>query len=663
MTAPEVTQVSGTFPQKQSRRRGVQVGAAACLALLLYPCLSLQASPFDWEGRLVRLAVKAYKTAARAPEKARAAAATAKPVSPGQPARQPAESPYGVVLDVQSLSLQQIPQAVQAAHQLGFRMIRTVVPWDEVEPQPKRFRFQKYDALVDSARSCGLDVLLTLSYCPPWASSLASEPAAISSRAMPEGGEAWSRFVGTAVARYKQKVRLWQIWERLDMVNFRGTRQDYAVLLVAASKAAKLADPLAQVLASEPGGIDLGFIAYLCQPPTLSSFDAICLNPRVDTPELAARYLSVLRTILQRTASGPSKRIYVTDWSFPIAHDATGSSLPLSPAELSSFVVRAYAVAFAMGAERVFWTELRDSAANSPRGASWGLLDEQFQPRPAATALKAFFDFAPQKLSAELWALGDTPVRMVSLGGEGAAGRALLWSATGEVKLDPTELPGVKLGPHAHMWALEHPAEDDLLQHGDAVTFGKTPVFLSDVELAPTQLSKVGAWSASSPPKDYVYLDFSETTSEKGGIASSKYRSWRAAAPEILSVQDRLAAKLVPDGQTASPFLYCDVDDDFLFYNSGGSPVTVEVTASAANATVPAGFNLMYDSPRGHVFSSWQSVRPATGWQQYVITLPEALFANKNGFDFRLSALGSKQPVFVARVVVGQEGRPNRQQP
>jgi len=586
-------------------------------------------------------------------------AVNAGPVRASQPGWQPNESPYGVVLDVQSLSLQQIPQAVQAAHQLGFKMIRTVVSWNEVEPQPKSYRFQKYDALVASAKSCGVDLILTLSYCPPWASSLPGEPAEISSRSMPEGLEAWSCFIGATVTRYKQKVRFWQIWERLDNSNFRGTRQDYAALLIAASKAVKLADPFAEVLASEPGGMDLGFIAYLCQKTTLNSFDAICLNPRVETPELAARYFSVLKSILQKTGSGPAKKIYVTDWSFPLRADATGSSPRFDPAELSSFVVRAYAVAFSMGAERVFWTELRDSEANSPEGASWGLLDSEFQPRPAAKALKAFIDFAPQRLSAELWAMGDTPLRVVSLRGDGAANRALLWSATGELRLSPTELPGIQFSPMSRMWSLQQQAETNLLQQGEPVAFGNIPVFISDFELASSQLSKVNAWFPPAPPRDYVYLDLSETNAnEGGGITSGKYRSWRAATPGIFSVEGRVSAKLEPTGEEVNPFLYCDVDDDFLFYNLNGSPVTVEVTAYAADTAVSAGFNLMYDSPRGHVFSPWQPVETGVGWKQYNLTLTDALFANKLGFDFRISSLGSKQPVFVARVVARQS-KPN----
>jgi hypothetical protein len=650
-----MSQVSGRLYQNRVQQRAAHVRFVTCLTLLTFASASSPANPFDfdWEGAVVRLATKAYKSSRTASKKAIAKAA--KPVGPSQPGWQPNESPYGVVLDVQSLSLQQIPQAVQAAHQLGFRMIRTVVPWYEVEPQPKSYRFQKYDTLVGSAKSCGVDLVFTLSYCPPWASSLPKEPVEISSRAMPEGLEAWRRFIGTTVSRYKEKVRFWQIWERLDMSNFRGTRQDYAALLVAASQAAKLADPFAQVLASEPGGMDLGFIAYLCQKPTLASFDAICLNPRVETPELAARYFSVLKAILQKSGSGPAKKIYVTDWSFPISQDATGSPLHFDPVELPSFVVKAYAVAFSMGAERVFWTELRDSETNSPRGASWGLVDGEFQPRPAARALKAFFDFAPQRLSAELWAMGDTPLRVVSLGGEGAASRALVWSATGELRLSPTELPGIKFSPRARMWSLQQQAEAEanLLQRGEPVAFGNTPVFLSDVELASTQLSKVNAWFPASLPRDYVYLDLSETaTKEGGGIASSKYRSWRAANPEVVSVEGQVAVKLVPNGEAGNPFLYCDVDDDFLFYNLTGSPVTVEVTAYAADTPSSAGFNLMYDSPRGHVFSSWQPVQPGTGWQQYDLTLTDALFANKLGFDFRISCLGSKQPVSVARVVV-----------
>lgn len=205
------------------------------------------------------------------------------------------------------------------------------------------------------------------------------------------------------------------------------------------------------------------------------------------------------------------------------------------------------------------------------------------------------------------------------------------------------------------MWSLQGQAEANLLQQREPVALGDTPVFISDFDLASTQLTKVNAWFPPSPPRDYVYLDLSESeTKEGGGITSGKYRSWRDAKPEVLSLEGHISAKLVPIGEKVNPFLYCDVDDDFLFYNLNGSPVTVEVTAYAADTTSPAGFNLMYDSPRGHVFSSWQPVQTGEGWKQYNLTLTDALFANKLGFDFRISSLGSKQAVSVARVVVRQ---------
>jgi hypothetical protein len=76
--------------------------------------------------------------------------------------------------------------------------------------------------------------------------------------------------------------------------------------------------------------------------------------------------------------------------------------------------------------------------------------------------------------------------------------------------------------------------------------------------------------------------------------------------------------------------------------------VTVEVHRPAETGGNPAlrpsaGFNIQYDSPVGHKFTEWNVVEQGTGWVKYEIKIPDASFANRNGYDLAINTFGSRQ--------------------
>lgn len=583
-----------------------------------------------------------------------------RPATPPKPAWQPNNSPFGVVLDMQSADPEDLPNALKGAARMGFKMLRTVVPWYEIEAKPGKYRFERYDRLVNLARPLGIDLMFTLAYCPDWAARFPDLPALQT----PKDLQAWSNFVSAMVFHFQNNVRYWQIWEQPSIQHFRGTDQDYLALLSAAHTAAKKADPSAVVIAAEPGGPDLGFLAKLFQKPAVDSFEGIALYPQVEVPEQAKEYFDAIKNQLLPTPTKGRKLVFVSGWNLPGIDDLRPraeleSDMQASlrwkkgQRQLASLAVRACAVALTAGVDRIFWPQLLDSRPQGRPGPLIGLLDEEFKERPAGESLHTLIDFAPPTTSAQLYALGDTTARLVSFSGPNSQGqKAMLWSAGPKVSLTSSGVQGFRLGEQCRMQrALDGKEIDRGNGQDEPIEVGSEPILLTGIESAPSELKRASSWFPAATPREQVSLAFTNDIEEEG-LYTLKYRTRNMAKLKVVTEGGVGAAQLIPLGENITPFLYCDVDDGYIFFNKNRVKVQLTVRASARDPQRDAGFNVMYDSPRGHVFSTWQVVEANKDWKDYTILLNDAYFANKAGFDFRVSALGSKQDIFISRITV-----------
>jgi polysaccharide biosynthesis protein PslG len=115
---------------------------------------------------------------------------------------------------------------------------------------PTSFNWTRYDVLVDGARARGLAVLANLAYSPSWA-----RPSGTNDKFAPDTSErrdAYARFAAAAVARYRDRVSAWEIWNEPNNTMFwqpAPNTASYAALLRHAYPAVKAADPAATVIA------------------------------------------------------------------------------------------------------------------------------------------------------------------------------------------------------------------------------------------------------------------------------------------------------------------------------------------------------------------------------------------------------------------------------
>lgn len=332
------------------------------------------------------------------------------------------------------------PYFAPVVHAAGSRWDRVDFAWDRIQrPRPEDgqiiWDFSGYDELVDRQRDAGLDVIAILGSTPAWAADvcnlsartavvlpqqLAAHPSVTLRPAAVEGGwqacpprgldlawdhpdNIWGTFVYTTVMRYKDRVRVWEIWNEPDLWDWfwRGSVDDYAQLLRVGYQAVKAADPDATVL--------FAGLAYWAD----RSYYVAVLDALIDLPDAARNnyYFDVMSLHLysdvyqigwiaaeiqanMTTRVGP-RPIWLTEtgvplWDqWPIDHPLEWRRDRATAEEAAAYAIQAFAEARAAGIERFIffrthddvmeWAELNDTTFYQ----HFGLIDNDLTLRPA----------------------------------------------------------------------------------------------------------------------------------------------------------------------------------------------------------------------------------------------------------------------------------------
>lgn len=296
------------------------------------------------------------------------------------------------------------------AADLGVGWDRILFLWHEIQPTgPEDWNTLHVleEWLVD-AQENGRTIVGLLKSTPPWAAE--SEPYA----GVPQGlylplddpGNLWANFVRRAADYYGARgVHHWIVWNEPDIApgvygyEFGGSMQDYYRLLQVTYLVMKETDPQAV--------IHLGGITYWHDPTYLRRFlQMVAADPQAAAnnyyfdvlsqhiyfrPETVPEILSESYAIQQEVGIDPPRPVWINETN------ARPSLDPAWPVQVLRFhldadmqawyLVQAYALGFAAGAERVGFYKLIDIHLE-PGGESWGLLRPDKSQRPAYGAYK-----------------------------------------------------------------------------------------------------------------------------------------------------------------------------------------------------------------------------------------------------------------------------------
>ncbi len=206
--------------------------------------------------------------------------------------------PFGVNTFLeQEVEESKVRASMQLIHDAGFHFIRQEFPWEDIE-QPGKGQYQdtkfnhstwdKYDRIVALANEYGIEIIARLDHPPDWTRHDAH---ARGNFAPPDNYNDYGDFVATFVARYRGKIKYYQLWNEPNIYPEWGEQPvsavDYARLLKIGYARVKAADPnavvlsagLAQTKENSPRNLsDLIFLQQMYAAGARDSFDILAVQ-------------------------------------------------------------------------------------------------------------------------------------------------------------------------------------------------------------------------------------------------------------------------------------------------------------------------------------------------------------------------------------------------
>ncbi len=328
-----------------------------------------------------------------------------------------AASPYGV--NAHTPQGPDLALVFDRLRDAGVGWVRIDFEWTAIEPQQDAFQWQIYDAIVAAAELRGLEILGILAYSPAWATD--GEPRA----GVPRQIADWEDLCFRAAARYRGRVRAWEMWNEPNLDRFfAGSRSQYIErILEPGARAVRAADPAALVggpglahLTSgdsdwydwllevlERAGDELDFVSHHLydrdgdRDVTRKLTDS---TPFGDEPDFWDAVPPSLREVL-REGGWQGRPVYLTETGW--ATDQVGD-------QRQADYYRGFLEEWLTGRSgrqwihKVFFYELRDDPA--PGIPKWGVLRADRSPKPAFAAYRDFIAAHPPPGAPELRLLG-----------------------------------------------------------------------------------------------------------------------------------------------------------------------------------------------------------------------------------------------------------------
>ncbi len=333
--------------------------------------------------------------------------------------------PFGVnTFFEQEVQEAKIRASMQLIRDAGFRFIRQEFPWEDLEPTRQgefwdnKFNhstWDKYDRIVELAREYDLEIIARLDHPPNWTRH---DGAARGNFAPPDDYDAYGAFVQAVVARYRGKIKFYQLWNEPNIYPEWGEQdvnaQDYVRLLKTGYTRAKEADPnaviisagLAQTLETGPRNVsDLIFLQQMYDAGAKEYFDILAVmnyglftgpgDHRADASRANFSRPVLIREIMVKNGDANKPM-----WAMEIGWNALPSSFENAPygrvteRQQARYAAQAYERAQLewpwMGVMNYwFFKRAYDNERDQPF-FYFRLFDPDFKPLPAYEAIKAY---------------------------------------------------------------------------------------------------------------------------------------------------------------------------------------------------------------------------------------------------------------------------------
>ena len=248
--------------------------------------------------------------------------------------------------------------------------------WHDTETRPGHYDFTPYDRLVAALAAEGIRPLFILNYGHPVYDE-GRAPASPSARA------AFARWAAAAVARFRGRGILWEIYNEPNLGHFWKPAPDssaYVALVRATAAAIQAVAPGETIIGPASSGVDLGFLEDCFKHGLLEHLDAVTVHPyRHHEPESVLEDYRRLRALIARYApAGKDIPILCGEWGYSSAWDGFDEhkqALMLSRLFLTNTAARI---------PLTVWYDWRNDGVSAAEPEhNFGLLAQNGSPKPA----------------------------------------------------------------------------------------------------------------------------------------------------------------------------------------------------------------------------------------------------------------------------------------
>jgi hypothetical protein len=372
-------------------------------------------------------------TATNTPRPTNTPGAVAAPAAPAAPAAGAAGRVggyFGYGIQVDLLTHGDQGRVFDHINAMGFNWVKQQVEWFRYNPGPGQYDWGALDRIVEQANARGINVLFSVVKAPKWA-----RPPGDTDEGPPADLNTYATFMREMAARYKGRVRAYEIWNEQNLYYEWGGRGGklnagrYVEMLRLAYNAVKSVDPGAVVIsgALTPTGVNDGDIAIddrlyleqMYQAGLARYCDAVGAHPsgynnppdadwRTYSDPAAPSFkghpsfffrgtMESYRNIMVKYGDG-GKRIWATEFGWATVENlgagpaaGYGYAADNTEAEQAQYLVRAYQLGRAWGwAGPMFMWNLNFAPVSGKHDekAAFGIVRSDWSPRPAFAALR-----------------------------------------------------------------------------------------------------------------------------------------------------------------------------------------------------------------------------------------------------------------------------------
>lgn len=276
-------------------------------------------------------------------------------------------------------SPQQIARSLAMMRQAGIGSVRDRLSWSQVQPSMGQPQWEHYAEVAAAVAGAGMDGVQMFTRSPAWArggvkDSPDQQPA--SDAATYDFGRAYAKRLG-------KWVRNIEYWNEPNINFFFGYPYQYASGLKAFSAGVKSVDPTIRVLIAAAANKPGAFYDEIYRNGVDDFFDIRNQHFYGKDADIVGFVDTYVAGLEQRNgvAARPG---WLTEMGYSLERDRRGEWRS-AELEQAKYLVKTYAGGLAAGYERVFfffWRELI-----SEELSTWGIVREDFTPRPAYVAL------------------------------------------------------------------------------------------------------------------------------------------------------------------------------------------------------------------------------------------------------------------------------------